>query len=150
MGRTVKSLVFWIVIVIAAVLLWQVVRAPKNAGTPEITYSAFIAKVQAGEVASVSITGVQIRGVYRNGQGAFHLTGPSNPAAFLGILQDKGVEIRFHEANEANPPLQLLGTWAPLILLGALWLVMIRQMQIRPRRPPSGPGAGVDFPGGLG
>jgi cell division protease FtsH len=26
-------------------------------------------------------------------------------------------------------PLQLLGTWAPLILLGALWFFMIRQMQ---------------------
>ena len=26
-------------------------------------------------------------------------------------------------------PLQLLGTWAPLILLAALWFFMMRQMQ---------------------
>jgi len=150
MARTIKTVMFWIFVCIAAALFWQVVRAPKNAQSPEITYSTFIAKAQAGEIASVSITGNEIQGVYRNGAGAFHLTGPSNPAAFLGILQDKGIEIRFHRANEANTPLQLLGTWAPLILLGALWFFMIRQMQIRQRRPPSGPGPGLDFPEGLG
>jgi hypothetical protein len=31
-------------------------------------------------------------------------------------------------------PLQLPGTWAPLILLGGLWFFMIRQMQRRGAR----------------
>jgi len=148
MNSTLKTVVFWLVIVLAAFSLWQVVHAPGNARTPEITYSTFITKAQAGEIASVSISGSEIQGAYRNGAGAFHLTGPSNPAAFLGILQDKGVEIRFQSANQSNLPLQLLGTWAPLILLGALWFFMVRQMQIRQRRPPSGPSPGLDYPGG--
>ena len=33
------------------------------------------------------------------------------------------------DVNSGSWPLQLLGTWAPLILLGALWFFMIRQMQ---------------------
>ncbi len=35
----------------------------------------------------------------------------------------------FRDVNSGSLPLQLLGTWAPLILLGALWFFMIRQMQ---------------------
>jgi cell division protease FtsH len=149
MDGTVRTVVFWVVVVISALFLWQVVRAPQNGRSPEITYSAFITKAQAGEIASVNISDSEVQGVYRNGAGRFHLTGPSNPAAFLGILQDKGVEIRFQEANGSNRQLQLLGAWAPLILLAALWFFMIRQKQIRQRRRPSGPGAGVDFPDGL-
>ena len=44
-------------------------------------------------------------------------------------LNDKGVNITFRDVNSGSLPLQLLGTWAPLILLGALWFFMIRQMQ---------------------
>ena len=142
-----KTLVFWVVLLLTAVLLWQVVRTPGTVQSPEITYSTFITKAQVGEIASVSISGSQIQGVYRNGGGGFHLTGPSNPAAFLGIVQEKGVEIRFRNANEANTPLQLLGAWAPLLLLAVLWIFMIRQ--VRQKKPPSGPNAGLDFPEGL-
>jgi cell division protease FtsH len=149
MNSTLKTALFWIVIVFSAALLWQVVRSnAPDARSPEIAYSTFISKAQAGEIASVSITGTQIQGDYRNGQGSFHLTGPSNPAAFLGILQDKGMEIRFHDANDDNLPQKLLWTWAPLILVGALWFFMIRQ--VRRRNPPSGQGPGLGPSGGLG
>lgn len=149
MNSTLKTVAFWAVIVVSAWLLWQVVRS--NAPTsrsPEIPYSTFIAKAQAGEIASVNITGTQILGEYRNGGGTFHLTGPNTPAAYLGTLQDKGVEIQFRDANEGNLPLQLLGTWAPLILLGALWFFMIRQMQRKNR--PSNPRSGMGPSDGLG
>jgi cell division protease FtsH len=150
MDSTVKTALFWIFLVVSAVLLWQVVRSSGAPGghSPEITYSAFISKVQAGEVARVSVAGTQIEGEYRKGAGEFHLTGPSNPAAFLGILQDQGVEIRFRDANGASLPLRLLGSWVPLILLGALWFFMMRQ--IRRGNPPRSRGSGFGPSGGLG
>jgi len=150
MDRSLKTVVFWIVIVLSAMLLWDVVHSGStNAQSPEINYSTFIAKAQSGEIARVSITGDRIQGEYRNGEGKFHLTGPSNPAAFLPILQDKGVEIQFRDAQQGNLPLQLLGTWAPLILLGGLWFFMIWRMQVRQRRPPNSPAGGFDASGGL-
>jgi cell division protease FtsH len=149
MNSTLRTILFWILIVVSALLLWQVVRSDApNARSPEITYTDFIAKAQAGEIASVSITGTQIRGEYRNGQGTFYLTGPNAPTAYLGILQEKGVAIRFRNANDSNLPLQLLGTWAPLILLAALWFFMIRQNQRR--KPPRGPDSDMYRSGGLG
>ena len=51
MDHTIKTLGFWIIILVAASLLWQVVRAPESASSPEITYSTFIAKAQSGEIA---------------------------------------------------------------------------------------------------
>ena len=131
MNRTIKTVVFWIVIGISALLLWQVVKSsPAQKGIPEISYSQFMTQVQAGDVATVTITGSQIQGVYRSG-GGFRLVGPTSQGAFLESLREKGVETWFRDASNGSWPLQLLGTWAPLILLGALWFFMIRQMQRR-------------------
>jgi hypothetical protein len=52
----------------------------------------------------------------------------------LRLLHDKNVEIWFRDQSNEKWPLQLLGTWAPLFLLAALWFFMIRQMQTRWRR----------------
>ena len=60
---------------------------------------------------------------------AFHTTVPANYPDMIKSLHDKGVSMTFRDANSGSWPLQLLGTWAPLILLGALWFFMIRQMQ---------------------
>jgi len=139
MDRTVKTILFWVVICVSAMLLWQVVRStPDDRKIPEIDYSHFMSDVEAGNVASVDIRGTRIQGQYRDGKGSFRLIGPSNPAVYLDALRSKSVEIRFRDGGNSSPPEQLLGTWAPLILLGALWLFMIRQMQKRRSIPPGG------------
>ncbi len=145
MNSSVKAVVFWAVIFVAAMLLWQVVRStPDDRKIPEIDYSHFMSAVDAGNVASVDIRGTRIQGQYRDGKGTFRLIGPSNPGVYLDALRNKGVEIRFRDGGNGSLPVQLLGTWAPLILLGALWFFMIRQMQKRRSIPPGG----IPPPGG--
>jgi len=143
MNSQVKTLVFWMVIAVSAMLLWQIVRSNRQAqASPEVSYSQFISDVEAGSVASVFIRGTEIRGEYRGGKGPFRLTGPSNPGVYLDELRSKGVEVRFGDASQNSTPMQVLGNLAPLVLLGALWFFMIRQMQRRRQPPPPGPGAG--------
>jgi cell division protease FtsH len=140
MFRAIGAFIFWLLIGVSALLLWQVVRSGgSNQREPEISYSQFMADVEAGKVKSVAITGTQIRGQYRTGGGIFRLTGPSDPRVFLTTLQEKGVQVSFRDAANTSVPLQLIGSWAPLILLGALWFFMIRQMQKRGQGPPAPP-----------
>jgi cell division protease FtsH len=147
MNRTIKTVVFWGIVAISAALLWQVVRAkPQDRTESEISYSRFISEVESGNVASVTINGAQIRGRYREGNGTFHLNGPSDARFFLDTLRNKGVEIWFRDTQSNSVPMQLLGTWAPLILLGVLWFYMIRQLQRR-KVPPGGLPPGASPPG---
>lgn len=147
MNSGVKTVVFWLVICISALLLFQVVKSGKaEQQMPEISYSQFVSQAEAGEVAKVTIAGSRIQGQYRNG-GQFRASGPSNPSPFLAVLHDKGVEVWFKDASDGSWPLQLMGTWAPLILLAALWFFMIRQMQkrSRPQNPGQASQAGPGF-----
>jgi len=129
-NSTVKTVVFWLVIGVAALLLWQVVKA-SNAGQKEKerNFSEFMSDVDQGNVKDVTVLGMEIRGKYRNDNSGFHTTVPANYPDMIKTLRDKGVNITIRDVTNGSWPIQLLGTWAPLILLGALWFFMIRQMQ---------------------
>jgi cell division protease FtsH len=129
-NSTVKTVVFWLVIVLSAFLLWQVMKAG-SAGQKdkEVNFSQFLADIDQGNVKEVTITGMEVRGKYRNDNSPFHTTAPVNYPDIYKMLRDKGVTMNIRDMSSGSWPLQLLGTWAPLILLAALWFFMIRQMQ---------------------
>ena len=130
MNSTVKTVVFWLVIVLSAFLLWQVMKAG-SAGQKdkEVNFSQFLSDIDQGNVKEVTITGMEVRGKYRNDGSPFHTTAPVNYPDIYKMLRDKGVTMNIRDMSSGSWPLQLLGTWAPLILLAALWFFMIRQMQ---------------------
>ncbi len=129
MNSTVKTVIFWLVIIISALLLWQVVRVGSGGQKEkEVNFSDFMADVDHGNVREVTVNGQEVRGKYADNS-AFHLTAPANYPDMIKVLRDKNVNITIRDVSSGSWPLQLLGTWAPLILLAALWFFMIRQMQ---------------------
>ena len=131
MNSTVKTVLFWLLIVVSAVLLWEVVKGARDGQKDqELTSSQFIADVDQAKIHELTVNGMEVRGKLTDGQ-QFHTNMPTNyfTPEMLNNLQSKGVSINFRDINSGSLPLQLLGTWAPLILLGALWFFMIRQMQ---------------------
>jgi cell division protease FtsH len=128
-NSTVKTVVFWVVIGLSALLLWTVIQQGRSTQKDtEENFSQFMADVDQGTVHEVTVDGMQLKGKHRDGS-AFHTTVPANYPDMIKALQSKGVAMTFRDVNGGSWPLQLLGTWAPLILLGALWFFMIRQMQ---------------------
>ncbi len=129
MNSTVKTVIFWLVIVVSAILLWQVVRSGSAAQKEQpINFSEFLTNVDQGNVGEVTINAQELRGKFKDGK-AFSTTAPVNYPDMIKALRDKGVNINVRDVTNGSWPLQLLGTWAPLILLAALWFFMIRQMQ---------------------
>jgi cell division protease FtsH len=128
-NSTVKTVIFWLVIVISAFLLWQVVRSGSSAQKEKpINFSQFLSDVDQGNVSEVTINAQEVRGKFKD-QSGFTSTAPANYPDMIKSLRDKGVNINIRDVTNGSWPLQLLGTWAPLILLAALWFFMIRQMQ---------------------
>jgi cell division protease FtsH len=130
MGNTIKTLIFWIVITVSALLLWQVVKNSNQRRTqnvPEISYSQFLSQVDSGNVAKVRIAGSIGQGTYGDGSG-FRVILPASQEQMLEILRQKNVEIWYSaDSSSANWWVNL----APLALLAALWFFMIRQMRSR-------------------
>ncbi|MEY2414178.1 MAG: cell division protease FtsH [Acidobacteriaceae bacterium] len=128
MNSTVKTVVFWLVIGISALLLWQVVRGA-NSGQKEkdVNFSQFMSDVDQGNIKEVTITGMDVHGKFHSDGSGFHTTVPASYPDMIRALREKNVNINIRDANS--------GSWgwlinlAPLALLAALWFFMIRQMQ---------------------
>jgi cell division protease FtsH len=130
-NSTVKTALFWLLIIVSAFLLWQVVKGARDGQKDaELNVSQFMTNVDQNNIQEMTVNGMEVRGKLRNNS-AFHSTVPANyfSPEMLKNLNDKKVLVTFRDINSGSLPLQLLGTWAPLILLGALWFFMIRQMQ---------------------
>ncbi len=128
MNSTVKTIIFWVVILISAVALWQVVKTA-NSGqkVQEINFSRFMSEVDQGTVKDVTLTGMEVKGKLADGS-MFHSTVPANYPDMIKKLQDKGVSITVQDVGNSSWG-WLINLFAPLALLAALWYFMIRQMQ---------------------
>jgi cell division protease FtsH len=128
-NSTVKTIVFWVVILLSVGVLYEVIRQG-GAGNneKEIKFSEFLTKVQEGNVAEVMVTGNEVRGSYRNEKATFHTVIPPNYPDMYKMLQEKGVTVAVKDMSASNWGLIFLN-FAPFLLLAALWFFMIRQMQ---------------------
>ena len=90
MNSTVKTIVFWLVIVLAGVLLWQVVRgANSGAKEREINYSEFMSQVDQNNVTEVTVVGNDVRGKLKNDKAAFHVVVPPNYSEMYKPMRDQ-------------------------------------------------------------
>jgi cell division protease FtsH len=127
-NSTVKTVVFWLVIVLCAVLLWQVVKS--GTGGPkenQISFSQLMTDVDQGKVKEVNITGQEVHGKENDGS-AFTTMAPPNYPDMYKAMREKNVQITIRDNQGGSWPSWLLQL-SPLILIGALWFIMIRQMQ---------------------
>ena len=131
MNSTLKSLLFWMVLVVVGVLIWNFSQTFQK--TPaEISFSTFLDRVDEGKVVSVEITGNRIKGTTTgttgNGNEQFRTYAPEQYEGLVNQLRMKGVVIDAEEAT-ASPWATLLYSWAPILLMIGFWIFIMRQMQ---------------------
>jgi cell division protease FtsH len=130
-NSTFKTVVLWVVLVAVGFVLWKMIATGTNgAKETEPAYSDFMTDVSQGNVQEVVIeNNNQARGKYRNAKsGQFHLVVPANNPEMLKALDTNKVKVTFRDTQGANW-LMMLIQFSPLLLIGVLWFIMIRQMQ---------------------
>jgi cell division protease FtsH len=129
-NSTVKTIIFWVFILICLMLLWGVVSRGANMGKDtEIGYSDLMDKIDAGQVQDASIQGTELRGHLKGSKDQFHTTISANSTDSLTK------ELRQYKVNftikdqSSNLPLQVLFNIGPFVLIIAVWFFFMRQMQ---------------------
>ena len=126
MNSTLRSLVFWMVLVVVVVLIWNV-STQFQAADDAVTFSDFLRQVDAGEVQSVELAGNEITGTMSGGNG-FRTYAPPQYEGLVNRLVERDVAVTAREA--ANSPwATLLYSWAPILLIIGFWIFFMRQVQ---------------------
>ena len=125
-----KNIAMWAIIVFLTIGLYNMFKNPQtNLRTGnKVIFSEFLTSVDNGEVLKVEIQGNNIKGTYSNGNN-FSTYAPNDPN-LIEKLSEKGVSISAAPIEEKMPSLfGVLLSWFPMLLLIAVWIFFMRQMQ---------------------
>ena len=128
-----RNLALWIIIALLLVALFNLFQSPNQSNGPaEPSYSEFSQQLDAGAVSDVTLVGNRIEGTFTDGR-RFSTLAPDEPfsdGTLMPRLNQHNVRINAEDADAAmSPLLSILINWFPMLLLLAVWIFFIRQMQ---------------------
>ena len=128
MNSRVKNLLFWVVVGLFMILLFNLFSVPTHAPEEEVIFSDFMAKLDKGDFEKVIIKGNHISGVLKDKTRI--RTYSADYPDFVKVLREKDVQIEVKPPDESPWYITFLVTWGPFILFLGLWFFLMRQMQI--------------------
>ncbi|NOX42316.1 MAG: ATP-dependent zinc metalloprotease FtsH [Gammaproteobacteria bacterium] len=127
MNDLAKNLILWVVIAIVLVSVFNNF-GPRPSSAKKLEYSQFLSDVKQGNVAKVLIEGRTIRGQTHAGD-RFTSYSPGNDPGLITDLLDNGVVIDAKPPEQPSVLMQIFISWFPMLLLIAVWVFFMRQMQ---------------------
>jgi len=125
-NSTTRSLLFWMVLVVAVVLVWSLSSQFRTGDTP-VDFSEFIRWVDTGVVDRVELTGNEIVATDSSGE-RFSTYAPPQYDGLGNKLIERDIVV-VATAATASPWATLFYSWAPLLLIVGFWVFFMRQMQ---------------------
>jgi len=127
LNSTAKTILFWILILATAVLLYQVVQHTSSGREQVFPFSRFLEEIDRNNVKEVTIADSDIRGHLGSGE-SFKTVMPMDYPELINMLRDKHVQITGEKPSQ-SPWLAALVSWAPFLFLIGFWIFFMRQMQ---------------------
>jgi len=124
-----RNFAVWVIIALLLVALFNLFQGPaQRTSANEVSFSQLLAEVDNGKVRDVTISGNTITGHFSDGR-AFQTYAPAN-ADFVNRFYDQGVTITAKPVTDDVPSLlDVFVSWFPMLLLIAVWIFFMRQMQ---------------------
>ena len=123
-----RNLALWAVIALVLMLVFQNF-APRHGVTRPLDYSDFISSVKSGQVSKVTLDGPSIELELQDGSHLFTYSPETDNGALIGLLLDNKVRIEAQAPARQGLLMQIFISWFPFLLLIAVWVYLMRQMQ---------------------
>ncbi|MDX2307459.1 MAG: ATP-dependent zinc metalloprotease FtsH [Hyphomicrobium sp.] len=130
MNPNFQKLAIWVAVLVLLAALFNLFNNSAQGRRPnELTYSEFLAAVDGGKVADITIAGNRITGTLREGGQQFNTYAPDD-RNLVERLEKKGIAFKARPSDEDVPSLMsVLLNWFPMLLLIGVWVFFMRQMQ---------------------
>ncbi len=119
-------MVIWLVIALVLMTVFNQFSTRQSTQAP-MEYSQFIDEVKQGRIAKVTIEGRTLKGTKADGR-RFITYSPSDPWMVSDLLK-AGVVIDAKPEEEPSLLMNIFVSWFPMLLLIAVWIFFMRQMQ---------------------
>ncbi len=121
-----KNIAIWLFITLAVIVMFNIFSMNQTK-KEEVTFTTFLHDVETGKVRSVVIQGNKIVGMKTDGT-RFKCYSPYYPD-LVKVLRKHNVIISAKPKEEPSLLQSILVSWLPMLLLIAVWIFFMRQMQ---------------------
>ena len=126
MNATFKTLMLWLSLLAVLFLAWHLLTPQKH--EVPLRFSEFMNLVDEGKIKDVAITGSEAKGHKVSGE-SFRTVIPESYDKLVDALRAKQVEFSYQLDQSPVWLSALLGYSLPLLVIVALWIFFMRQMQ---------------------
>jgi cell division protease FtsH len=126
LNNIVKNIAIWLIVALVLMTVFNQFGV-KPASDTQVVYSQFIDEVKQGHIAKVTIDGRVLRGVTEDGK-RFNTYAPSDPWLVSDLLKHN-VIVEAKPDEEPSLLMNIFVSWFPMLLLIAVWVFFMRQMQ---------------------
>jgi cell division protease FtsH len=126
LNNIVKNIAIWLIVALVLMTVFNQFGI-KKADETQVVYSQFIQEVKEGRIAKVTIDGRVLRGVTNDGK-RFNTYAPSDPWLVSDLLKNN-VVVEAKPDEEPSLLMNIFVSWFPMLLLIAVWVFFMRQMQ---------------------
>jgi cell division protease FtsH len=124
-----RNIALWIIIALLLLTLFNLFQPQSPSNTTSLAYSEFLDRVEAGQIGEVTIEGDYVTGHFSGTGQEFTTYLPDDPA-LVQRLREHSVVINAQPDHEGVSPIYgILLNWLPMILIIAVWIFFMRQMQ---------------------
>ncbi|MGI9422682.1 MAG: ATP-dependent zinc metalloprotease FtsH [Hyphomicrobiaceae bacterium] len=129
MNSNFRNFAIWVIIALLLLALFNLFQNPSSGRRAnEISYSEFLNAVEAQTVDEVTIKGNRLSGRMKNND-SFTTYAPQDPK-LVENLRGAGIQIKARPTEDEVPSiLSVIVSWFPMLLLIAVWIFFMRQMQ---------------------
>ncbi len=134
LSSTARQIIFWLLIIAGAVLLYQLVN-PSGRNSTEIDLTALYQKIDANDIKQLTVQQNQTVAIDQRGQEfRVQLTNEQMKNELFKkateVVDGKRRVASFKDDSGSSSYIwPMLITWAPLLFIIAIWIFMLRQMQ---------------------
>ncbi|HMF54862.1 MAG TPA: ATP-dependent zinc metalloprotease FtsH [Pyrinomonadaceae bacterium] len=134
MSSTARQIIFWLFIVIGALLLYKVFGGAQGKGVQQLDQTALESKIRSGQIAQITFKQQEATAVDAGGQEY------RTPLSNEFVKRDFNALAR--EIVDGNPRVKkveeeagssfiwpMIFSWAPILFIIVIWIFMLRQMQ---------------------
>jgi cell division protease FtsH len=136
LSSTARQIIFWMFIVVGALLLYKFFANPQGKTPTEIDQTALESKIQSGELKQVYFKPQEVVATDKNGQEfRVPLSNEFRRAELMKLAAAKDestgkAKVEVKEEPVGNSMLWgVLLSWAPILFIIGIWIFMLRQMQ---------------------
>ena len=128
MNPRTKNILFWVVVGLFMILLFNLFSVPHHEPEEDVIFSEFMTKLDKGDVERVIIKSSHISAILKD-KTRIRTYSVEYPE-LVQVLRDKGVQIEAKPPDESPWYITFLVTWGPFVLFLGLWFFLMRQMQM--------------------